>query len=236
MDKFTLDYSNFERLPIPQPVDRLAYIAEVCRGKFVLDIGCLDETALVKQDSPYWLHRRISQTATQVLGVDNSRLVPAEGIPTGPNSRIIRGDATDRKALGDAIDQIDIVVAGEFIEHIEDPSAFLRMMKQSFNGKTLLLSTPNGMSISNSVMGIFRREVQHPDHLHNFTFKTLNTVCIRAGFREWQILPYRFFATEMILRTKGPTRAAAMCAEGAFRLAERLFPNLSFGYIVHIEI
>ncbi len=236
MDKSTLDYSNFERLPIPQPVDRLSYIAEACRGKIVLDIGCLDETALVKQDSPYWLHRRISQTAERVIGVDNSRLVPEEGIPTGSNSRIMRGDATNRDVLGGDAEQIDVIVAGEFIEHIEDPSAFLRMMKHSFDGRTLILSTPNGMSISNSLMGVFRREVQHPDHLHNFTFKTLNTLCIRANFRQWRIIPYRFFATEMILRTQGLTRAAAISAEAAFRLAERLFPNLSFGYIVHVEI
>jgi len=236
MDKSTLDYSNFERLPIPQPVDRLSYIAEACRGKIVLDIGCLDETALVKQDSPYWLHQRISRTAKRVIGVDNSRLVPEEGISTGPNSRIMRGDATNRDVLGDDAEQIDVIVAGEFIEHIEDPSAFLRMMKKSFDGKTLILSTPNGMSLSNSLMGLFRREVQHPDHLHNFTFKTLNTLCMRAEFRHWKIIPYRFFATEMILRTTGLVRVAARCAEFTFRLGERLFPNLSFGYIVHVEI
>lgn len=236
MDKSTLDYSNFEHLRLPQPVDRLAYIAEACRGKVVLDIGCLDETALVKQDSPYWLHRRISQTARQVIGVDNSRLVPEEGIRTGDNSRIMRGDATNRAALGEDADRIEVIVAGEFIEHIEDPSSFLRMMKQSFAGKTLVLTTPNGVSLSNTLMGMFRREVQHPDHLHNFTFKTLNTMCMRAGFNRWDIIPYRFFATEMILRTKGMTRMAAVCAEFGIRLAERLFPNLSFGYIVRADI
>lgn len=236
MDKSTLTYSNFERLPLRSPVGRLTYIANACMGKFVVDIGCLDETALVKRDSEHWLHGRICLVAHQVLGVDNSELVPQEGLKTGDNSRIVRGDATSMNLREAGLEHVDVIVAGEFIEHIEDPSSFLRSIKSSFDGKTLILSTPNGMSFSNTLMGTLRREVQHPDHLHNFTFKTLNTLCMRAGFKSWEIIPYRFFATEMILRSTGATRLAARIAEFGIRLAEKAFPCLSFGYIVRAEI
>jgi len=41
-----LKYETLEKLPVGRPVDRLSYIAECCRGKTVLDVGCFDETAL----------------------------------------------------------------------------------------------------------------------------------------------------------------------------------------------
>jgi hypothetical protein len=80
------------------------------------------------------------------------------------------------------------------------------------------------------------REVQHPDHLHNFTFKILNTLCLRAGVESWTIVPYRFFATEMILRSHGPKRWLVLGVERCIRVVEWLFPLLSFGYIVRARL
>ncbi len=236
MDTPRLTYANFEKLPVPRPVDRLDYISGACRGKSVLDIGCLDETALVKRDTQHWLHGRIGKVAERVLGVDNSPKVPDEGLVSGSNSRIVRGDATllDLHAFG--FDRVDVVVAGEFIEHIEHPLEFLRQMTRSFAGSEMLLSTPNGMSLSNTMMGVLGREVQHPDHLHNFTFKTLNTLCLRAGIPGWRIIPYHFYATEMILGSSGLKRAGTRLAASCVRGVERFTPLLSFGYIVHARL
>ena len=236
LTRSTLDYSNFERLPLQSPVDRLVYITDACVGKFVIDVGCMDETAQIKRDGEHWLHGRICLVARQVLGVDNSPLVPPEGFPTGHTSRIVRGDATSLDLQSAGMNHVDVIVAGEFIEHIENPSSFLNGIKSKFPGRVLILSTPNGTSFSNTLMGLLRREVQHPDHLHNFTFKTLNTLCIRANFEEWEIIPYRFYATEMILRSTGMRRLTARVAEFGIRIVERAFPSLSFGYIIKATI
>lgn len=237
LPKGTISYVNFERIRIKRPVDRLGYIAKFCEGKCVLDVGCLDETALVKKDTIHWLHGRISSKAKQVIGIDNSSSIPSEGhLVTGLNSRIIRGDATsvDLKLLGG--DQIDVIVAGEFIEHIECPIDFLRKIKQRFPGKDLVLSTPNGFSFSNLVMGAIGREVQHPDHLFNFTYKTLNTTCIRAELEGWEIIPYSFYATEMIMNSRGIARQLIRLSASTVRIIERIFPLLSFGYIVRARL
>lgn len=236
MNQSSLNYTHFERLPLRRPVDRLDYISGQCSGISVLDLGCLDETALVKKDTTYWLHRRIFAVARDVLGMDSSSLVPPEGLSTAPNARILHADATDpNPAVLDGFSP-EVIVAGEFIEHIPNPSAFLRNIKKHYAGRTLVFSTPNGSSISNFIMGLAGREVQHPDHLHNFTFKTLNTMCLRTGFQNWDIIPYRFFATEMILNSAPPKRAAAIAGEKIIRVLERLFPALSFGYIVVAKI
>lgn len=229
-------YRTLERLPVERPVERLDFIASLCRDKVVLDIGCLDETALVKRDTQHWLHGRIASVARQVVGVDSSDRIPAEGIATAPNARIHRGDAMrlDPALLQSA--PIDLVVAGEFIEHVNDPLAFLASLRRDLPGRELVLSTPNGPSAANALMALIGREAQHPDHLANFSFKILHTLLLRAGFQRWQILPYRFYATEMILGSSGAQRLAAQVAQGGIRLLERAFPLLSFGYIVRVRL
>lgn len=231
-----INYETLAKLPVRRPVDRLSYIADLCKGKTVLDIGCYDETALEKRDTEYWLHGRISGSAIRVIGVDSSSLIPPEGIQTGKNSFIHRGDGVDVPREITQGEKFDIVVAGEFIEHIENPLRFFSNIKQKFPGMELVVSTPNGVCFANTLLGSIGREVQHPDHLHNFTFKTLNTLCMRAGFQEWEIVPYRFYATEMILKSRGMHRLLVVLVEKCIRLVERIFPLLSFGYVVHARI
>lgn len=234
---YHIKYETLAKLPIGRPVDRLTYIAELCKGKTVLDIGCYDETALAKRETEHWLHGRISAQALRVIGLDNSRLIPSEGIRTGENSIIYKGDGVEI-ALEVILqeEKFDIVVAGEFIEHIENPLQFFRNMKQAFPGLGLVISTPNAACFANTLLGCISREVQHPDHLSNFTFKILNTLCLRAGFQEWEVVPYRFYATEMILQTRGARRGLVLIVEKCIRVVERLFPLLSFGYIVRAKL
>jgi hypothetical protein len=87
----SLAWTPLERLRPPRPVDRVAWIAERCRGRRVLDLGAYDETALAKRDTDQWLHGRIAAVAAGVLGIDASPGLPAEGVATGPRSRIVPG-------------------------------------------------------------------------------------------------------------------------------------------------
>lgn len=232
----TPTYVTLERLRVPGPVDRVSFIAGLCANKRVLDIGCLDETAIAKQSTDYWLHRRIAAVATNVLGVDSSESLPPEGLVTGPNSRIVKGDGLNPDATSLGEGGPDIIVAGEFIEHLENPLAFLRGMQTRFAGKELIVSTPNGVSFANALLGTIGSEAQHPDHLLTSTYKTLNTLCLRAGFRSWRIVPYRFYATEMLLESSGLKRVVVNVAQQTIRVVERIAPLRSFGYIIHIGL
>ncbi|HMI18417.1 MAG TPA: methyltransferase domain-containing protein [Sphingomonas sp.] len=232
----SLTYDTLERLSVGRPVDRLGFIAELCRGKRVLDVGCLDETAIDKHHTESWLHGRISAVAERVIGIDSSANIPSNGLQTGPRSIIVRGDGID-PAVPQLHDmEVDKIVAGEFIEHIDEPLLFFRNIKRRFPGRELVVSTPNGTSLANMLLGLIGREAQHPDHVHVFTYKVLNTLCLRAGFEDWEIVPYHFYATEMKLRSRGFTRFAAGAAERAIRIIERFCPLLCFGYVVRVQL
>jgi hypothetical protein len=232
----TLRYLTLERIAVLAPVERVGFIANLCRGKRVLDIGCLDETAIGKQDTEEWLHHRIAALARDVVGIDCSERLAESQIVTGPNSRIVKGDGTDPDPTTIVANDVDLIVAGEFIEHIENPLAFLTRMTKRFGGRELILSTPNGAAFANALLGTIGREAQHPDHLFTSTYKTLNTLCLRSGCRAWQIIPYRFYATEMLLKSSGPQRLVVRAAEQLIRFVERLFPLRSFGYVVRVHL
>ena len=231
-----LTYQTLERMALPRPVDRLKYMSEFCRGRKVLDIGCLDETALVKRDTDHWLHGKIAAIANQVIGVDNSEKIPDEGLETGPNSKIYKGNGLDPRVPEINDDEIQVIIAGEFIEHIERPIDFLMTLKSRFPGREVVLSTPNGLAFANTLLGMIGSEAQHPDHLHIFTYKILHTICRRAGLSRVDITPYRFYASEMILNSTGLRRVAAVAVEPVVRAVEWCFPLLSFGYVVRITL
>jgi hypothetical protein len=233
-----LNYTPLERLQIARPVDRIQFIARACAQCRVLDLGAMDETALAaKRGLGAWLHEEISGCALAVDGIDNSVHVPAEGLRTGPNATIRRGDVTAPELLVSALEHTpDVVVIGELIEHLENPLQFLKRLAgiKRLSGKTLILSTPNAMALHNVLIGLVQRESTHRDHLCIFSYKTLATLCARAGFVEWEIIPYYSRFTEMQQRLSGIRRLGVLAAQGIVNMFEWLFPLLSFGYIVRI--
>jgi methyltransferase family protein len=235
-----LRYTPLERLAVVRPVDRIEFIARVCARCRVLDLGAMDETAWrAKRGRGTWLHEEIGRQALHVDGIDNCAPVPAEGLRTGPNATIRRGDITDPERLvAELEDSPDVVVAGELIEHLENPLQFLKRIAglSRLSGKTLILSTPNATALHNFLIGLVRRESTHRDHLCILSYKTLATLCTRAGFSEWEIIPYFSRFTEMQERHSGLFRLAVRAAQCVVNGLEWVFPLLSFGYIVRIRL
>lgn len=233
-------YTPLERLAVCRPVDRITFIARVCARCRVLDLGAMDETAwTAKRGRGTWLHEEIGHSALRVDGIDNSTLVPAEGLRTASNATIQRGDICDPRRLVAALaDGPDVVVAGELIEHLENPLQFLTRFTQidRLSGKILILSTPNATALHNVLIGLTHRESTHQDHLCVLSYKTLSTLCRRAGFVEWEIIPYFSRFTEMQERHSGASRLLVRAVQRIVNIVEWMFPLLSFGYIVRIRL
>lgn len=231
-----LSYQPLERLRVPRPVDRIGYVVAACRDRSVLDLGAMDETAYrAKRGQGTWLHEAIAAVAKRVVGVDSSSEVPEAGLPTGPAAEIRRGDVMNVAHWLDTNSFTpEIVVAGELIEHLQNPLAFLQALGaiDRLRGATLILTTPNATALHNVGIALASRESTHHDHLCIFSFKTLNTLCVRAGFADWRIVPYRAAFTEMRERNHGLRRGIVAAGEKAVNAVEWLFPLLSFGYVV----
>jgi SAM-dependent methyltransferase len=234
--RIELAYEPLEPLFVPAPVQRVHFIVERCAQRHVLDLGCYDETALSKRGTGHWLHERIGSVAGSVLGVDNSPQIPPEGLRTGPRSRIIRAEAQDFGAIraGLAQNEIDVIVAGELIEHLPNSLEFLRELKRHFPKKELIATTPNATSLTNGLLALARRENCHVDHLQVYSYKTLVTLCRNASIAAFRIIPYHQYYTEMILRQRGLRRLGVQVAERVVNVAESAFPLLSGGLMLHV--
>ncbi len=229
----TLEYTPLEKIEIGRPVDRIAFVTSICAGKNVLDLGCYDETALMKKSSGMWLHEQIAKVAKYVYGIDNSISLNDKQLSVSRNSKIVFGDVMDLKKIDDF--DPDIIIAGEIIEHLPNAPDFLKKIKSLYSGKQLICTTVNASSFSNSFLSLIKRESCHKDHLQVYSFKTINTLCRLAGFESWEILTYHVYFTEMILASKGFKRLIVKAAEKVVNIMEWMFPLASGGLIMNVK-
>jgi hypothetical protein len=231
-----LTYTPTEKLEVKKPVERVKYITNICINKNVLDLGCFDETALIKENSTNYLFQQISTVSSLHIGVDNSKLLPPEGITYSENVKIMHGDIYDLHKMGLEKYNFDVIIAGELIEHLPNTLQFFLNLKRDFVGKQIVCSTPNATSFSNMVLALFKRESCHIDHFQVYSYKTLNTLCRNAQFKSWEIVPYNVKFTEMIMRSTGIKRQIIKFSEKVINAIEYLFPLTGGGYLINIKI
>lgn len=233
-----LEYTPFEPVGACRPVHKFPYVMALCSGRAVLDLGAYDETAVeFKRGTDDWLHGAIASVASAVVGVDNSPLLPADGLKTGERSVIVPGDIMKLESI-DLDERPDIIVAGELIEHLPDAVAFLRGLGQDerFRGSRLILTTPNACSLHNVILGLFGRESTHRDHVAIHSYKTLATLLRQTPMTDYQIVPYHVRFSESVLQARGLKRRLIRTAERVMNSLESAFPLLSGGWIVTVAL
>jgi SAM-dependent methyltransferase len=78
----------------------------------------------------------------------------------------------------------DTIIAGETIEHLENPSQFLREAKKVLKDNGLLLiSTPNPYNILTMFANIFFKKPSYASHINLFTFRTMIELCNYTGWK-----------------------------------------------------
>ncbi len=232
----TLSYTPTEKISVNRPVSRVGYITRACVNKKVLDLGCFDETALVKENTGNYLFNEISKVSSLHIGVDNSALLPPEGLIFTDTIKILRANIYELDTLDINNIDFDVIIAGELIEHLPNTLDFFAVLKKKFAGKRLICSTPNATSFSNMVLSLSKRESAHIDHLQVYSFKTLNTLCKVAKFADWQIIPYHVKFTEMIIRSGGIKKQMVNMSESIINGIEKLFPMTAGGYLIDVII
>jgi 2-polyprenyl-3-methyl-5-hydroxy-6-metoxy-1,4-benzoquinol methylase len=108
-----------------RPLDKRELILSLARGKDVLDTGCVQHSWRMSIENPDWLHAAVRDAARSCVGVDFLADDAAELNERGYDIRVgnvLRDDPPGR---------FDVVVAGDIIEHLEDPGVFLEYIAKA---------------------------------------------------------------------------------------------------------
>lgn len=184
-----VDHKDFE------VVQRVELIRDQCSGKRVLHLGCTNYPYTEESiRNEMLLHADLAKTASILYGIDSD----ATGISMLNEvgfGNIFQGDLEHLEDL--AIDQqFDVIVAGEMIEHLNNPGLFLNGIKRFMTPDTrLVLTTINaycGMRFA--MYGLRGRrgrvEFVHPDHVAYYSYSTLRVLLERHGMQVDSFLFY----------------------------------------------
>jgi SAM-dependent methyltransferase len=167
-------------------VQRVDLIEEVCRGKRVLHLGCTNAPYTRESiQNCTLLHKTIADSADSVIGLDSDE----EGL------NILRGLGYQGLVLGDLLrldelnlnNDFDVIIAGEIIEHLNDPGQFLRGIRRLMSPATdLVITTVNAYCGMRFLQYGLRgkggvNEPVHPDHVAYYSYSTLSLLLRRHG-------------------------------------------------------
>lgn len=168
-----------EIFPIPlEPIafddPKIAYVVERCRGRRVLDLGCVMHDPAAYADR-FFVHRAIREVARETVGLD----LHAEGVAM-LNARgcdVVVGDAENF-----TFDEpFDVIVAGDIIEHLGSPDGMLRSAVRALrpDGR-IIVQTPNPWYWRNVMKAALHVEVpNNPEHTCWFDPRTLRQLAAR---------------------------------------------------------
>ena len=168
-------------------VQRLELIRSVCAGKKVLHLGCTNwPYTLQAMEAGMLLHTDLAKSAAELYGFDYDQ----EGIDVLAGQGGTNLYRADLEKLEDVpLDKtFEVIVAGEMIEHLNNPGLFLTGIKRFMTPSTqLVVTTVNaycGMRFL--VYGLRGKggllEPVHPDHIAYYSYSTLKLLLERHDF------------------------------------------------------
>lgn len=167
-------------------VQRLDLIDEICSGKRVLHLGCTNYP--YTQDSirdGMLLHSRLGEIASELFGFDADeaglKILQESGF-----DKLFKADLENLNEL-DIDEKFDVILAGEIIEHLNNPGLFLRGIRRFMDDSTkLVITTVNAYCAMRTFQYAVSRsrgknEPVHPDHVAYYSCSTLRVLIERHG-------------------------------------------------------
>ncbi|MBI2705401.1 MAG: methyltransferase domain-containing protein [Actinobacteria bacterium] len=217
------------KLPKAPVVDRIAYLSGKASGRRVIHVGFVDTGCqAMNQTAGSWLHGHLHEHATSLVGIDLDEAGVKEAEAAGYEA--YAADCRDRDALEAlALAPAQVVIAGEVIEHIDDPGSFLRGLHALVApGGQLIITTPNAYGLFNVFASLALREINHPDHVLMFTWRTLTNLASRYG---WKPVETALYVPAVKDFSGSGATARALALAGRFAAGvERLLGRLGRAY------
>lgn len=152
---------QIHHIPDAPTVERANHLIKQAKDKVILDIGASGRMV-----------RRLQQVARKYYGLDKE-----------PNDDIERFYQVDLDRAGElpSIPGLDLIIAGEVIEHLSNAGHFLDMLHVS--GVPVILTTPNAFARRNEDYLLRGIEYVNKEHTCWYSYHTLRVLVERHGFR-----------------------------------------------------
>ena len=130
-----------------------ALVAAVPPGARVLDVGC----------STGYLAELLASRGHQVVGIEVDPAAAGAALERG-GFEVVCGDVADPAALGGIPGSFGAIVCGDVLEHLADPAALLRVLRERLApGGVLVASVPNAVHWT-ARRAVLRGEFPQEDH------------------------------------------------------------------------
>lgn len=191
----------------PKIIDRMDYILNLCRGKRVLHLGCANFPFTRQElDNGTLVHAEIEKVAADLYGIDLSdeaiQLLKMHGYQNLAAANI--EELEYKNPFGEV--DFDIVLAGEIIEHLSNPGAFLDGTKTLLKRPSarLVLTTVNAYCAHRFAFTLLTgREAVHFDHVYYFSHSTLTELLTRHGY---EVEEFSFYWAPYVKKVNRPRR------------------------------
>lgn len=170
----------------PSLVQRVDFIKDICRAKRVLHLGCTNFPYTAEAISnDMLLHFELRGIAKDLYGFD----ADAEGISILEANGCNKLFVADLEKLDEVEinEKFDVIIAGEMIEHLNNPGLFLNGIKRFMTTDTeLVITTINAYCAMRFLVYFLRgnggeNEPVHPDHVAYYSYRTLRLTLERMG-------------------------------------------------------
>jgi len=182
-----------DRFPTPKMpvVDRVSYLLERAKNKNVLHLGCTDwplTEGKIKNNA--LLHAKLGSVAANLVGVDYDQegvnYLVSHGYLETYQDNVEKFENTRIREK-----KYDLIIAGEIIEHLENPGLFLRAVQTLMNPETeLLITTVNAYCLFRFVRYILGKEMVHEDHNYYYSPRVLERLITRCGLH---VVDFRYY-------------------------------------------
>jgi len=191
----------------------IAFFCRYARGKAVLDLGCVDHNPEAYQ-SKFWVHKALRAVAAHTTGLDlyenGVRYLRKRGF------NVVEGNAANIELE----DTFEVIVAGDLIEHLANPGAFLDSARRRLTpGGVLLISTPNPWYWRYIVKSVFSVDVRpNPEHVSWYCAATLRTMLARYGFEIFEMARGSRYLRDRLLPLPAGLKHTTICIAARVKL------------------
>lgn len=162
--------------------DRADYLSKLCSDSTILHLGFADAIHYSQAlDEGRHLHAVLKKATSpeKIYGVDINTAKVSYFRDLWNDENLIVGSVEKLEEL--PLDQkFDFIVAGELIEHLNNPGLMLTGIQRFMRPDTrLVITTPNALGLKFQMHALARNDRSHADHCVMFSFSTLNTLLKR---------------------------------------------------------